>query len=117
VRINPRSRLFDSIVIRSPQISLPPTCSDLGLPTRALPLRYNRPNDPIADDRYPGDLGGIVFLHYLRTKVFDRQRIFVNRENFKSFIGLELSGSNRRFRQHVVELTGDRYPFERSGAD
>lgn len=97
----------------APQISLPLTCADLGIPTRALPLRFNFPNDPVADDRYPDELGRIAFLHYLRTRIFDRQRIFTDRESFESFLGLELSGSNRVLQQHVIDITGGRYPFQR----
>ena len=37
----------------APQVSVSLTCEDLKIPTLALPMRYNYPNDPIADTLYP----------------------------------------------------------------
>lgn len=93
------------------QVSLALACADLQLPTRALPMRYNYPNDPIADHLYPEELQDIKLLHYLRTRHFDRQAIFASESEFHRFIDLDLAGSNRVFQDRVLELTGDIYPF------
>ena len=97
----------------SPQVSFALTCADLALPTKALPMRYNFPNDPIADHLYPSELQNAVFLHYLRLKRFDRRRIFSSAKGFKKFTNLKLTGSNLRFQEHVISVTNGRYPFER----
>ncbi len=86
----------------------------LGLPHRALPMRFNYPNDPLADRLYPEELANVVLLHYLRTTHFDRHRIFSIEEEFRRFLSLDLSGSDRVFQQYVRELTGGTFPF--SGA-
>jgi hypothetical protein len=95
----------------SAQVSLALACADVEIPTLALPMRYNFPNDRIADERYPGELENVVFLHYLRTRNFDRSRIVSNRDEFDRFLGLELAGSDAVFRDHVVAITHGRYPF------
>jgi hypothetical protein len=95
----------------SSQVAIPLAIAELGLPTRALPMRYNFPNDPRADALYPHELGWIVVLHYLRTSHFDRHRIFAEREEFERFLGLDLAGSNREFQTFVRRLTVGHYPF------
>jgi hypothetical protein len=82
-----------------------------GIPTESLGMRFNFPNDPIADARYPGEVQDIRLLHYLRTDKFDRQRIFAESHEFRRFLDLDLEGSNRIFQDRVRSLTGGRYPF------
>ena len=93
------------------QISLALAVEKLGLPARALPMRYNFPNDPLADAKRPDELREPVLLHYLRTEHFDRHRIFTTQADFNHFLSLRLDGSNAVFQRHVRELTGGRYPF------
>lgn len=93
------------------QISLAISCHDMGLPTRSIPIRYNFPNDPIADDRYSTELDSVVFMHYLRTDCFRRDRIFSDKVNFDSFLSQDLVGSNRVFRNYVKRITHGIYPF------
>ena len=95
----------------APQVSLALTCAELQLPTLALPVRYNFPNDPKAESLYPEDLIQIVFLHYLRLQFFDRQKVFADPYAFGEFLDLNLAGSNRTFQDFVLRLTGGRYPF------
>ncbi len=80
------------------QISLALATVELGLETVALPMRYNFPNDPIAERKYPDEVDRICMLHYLRTENFDRRAIFASREKFESFLNLILTGSNRKWR-------------------
>jgi len=94
-----------------PQVSLPLTCEDLNLPVRALQMRYNFPNDPIADQLYPDDMRNIVFLHYLRGGAFRRDQVFAQEPVFDAFLRASLEGSNAVFQRHVREVCGGRYPF------
>jgi len=93
------------------QLSVPYAAALAGLPTRALPMRFNFPNDPIADRMHADELGRVVNIHYLRTALFDRHRIFATAEDFASFLALHLEGSNKVFRDAIAHVTGSRYPF------
>ena len=84
------------------------------LPTTALPIRYNFPNDPIADRKYSSEISQICLIHYLRTELFDRHEIFANGHAFEAFMRLQLGGSNRIFQDRVREITGGVYPFTSS---
>ena len=84
------------------QISLALSCEYLSIPNRELAMRFNYPNDPVADAKYPIEMNSIVFLHYLRTCFFDRHKIFTTKENFDSFLSLQLEGSNKKFQEHVA---------------
>lgn len=93
------------------QISLPFAASAVGLAVRELPIRYNFPNDPLADRLYPDDLAAIHILHYLRRKHFDRHRIFHDPNAFAAFMALDLEGSNAVFQSAVRRITGGSFPF------
>ena len=82
-----------------------------GIPWRALPMRFNFPNDRDADRRHPGELGETILIHYLRDTVYDRHRIFAEPRAFGEFLSLDLVGSDRVFRDHVRGVTGGAYPF------
>jgi hypothetical protein len=81
------------------------------IPVVALPMNYNFPNDPIADSRYPNELKQVHVVHYLRTNLFDRHKIFTNKEYFNEFLSLNLSGSNAVFQKFIDSCTGGKYPF------
>lgn len=93
------------------QISLAVGCVAGRLAVEALPMRYNFPNDRIADQMYPEELAEVVVMHYLRLDHFDRQHIFASPAVFQAFLQLDLQGSDRVFQQRVREITGGRYPF------
>lgn len=95
----------------APQIAVALASADLDLPTVALPMRYNFPNDPIAERLYAEECDNIVFLHYLRTRAFDRSEIFANAQAFDDFMASELEGANAIFQRFVAELTGGEFPF------
>jgi len=86
----------------------------LGLRRRALPMRFNYPNDPIADQMYPDEMADIVLLHYLRTELFDRHRVFSIEKEFERFLSLDLAGSNRSFQHRARAITGGAFPFSRA---
>jgi hypothetical protein len=96
------------------QVGLSLAIFDLGLPKIALPMRFNFPNDPLADVRYADEMQQIVMLHYLRTAHFDRQKIFTSADEMAKFFSLDLEGSNRIFQSFVLKLTDGRYPFDRA---
>lgn len=82
-----------------------------GLDTHALPLRYNYPNDRRADAMYPDELENVCVLHYQRTDVFDRHKVFATASAFNEFIAAEMTGSDAAFQRFVRNLTGGVYPF------
>ena len=81
----------------SEQVSLALAVYDLGLPTVVLPMRFNFPNDRIADTMYPREMASVIIMHYLRTGAFDRQKIFSSEAEMQKFLGLDLVGSDRIF--------------------
>ena len=94
------------------QIALALGCVASEVSTAALPVRYNFPNDPVADAMYPDELSNALVIHFLRTKHFDRHRIFTSPAAFEEFLGLPLVGSSRALQQRVHEITGGTYPFD-----
>ena len=81
------------------------------IPTNALGLRYNFPNDIIAEKLHAEEMKDIRIMHYLRTDKFNRQRIFANKDSFEKFLLLELDGSNKIFQNYIKKLTSGKYPF------
>jgi hypothetical protein len=100
----------------SGQVALTLAVADAQVRTWALPMRYNFPNDPVAEAMYPGELEQVAIVHYLRTTDLDRHRLFTTPEEYAAFLELQLSGANRVFREAVTETFGTRYPFARRGA-
>jgi hypothetical protein len=96
----------------SAQVAFTLAVASEGLATWALPMRYNFPNDPIAEQLHPTELEHVVIHHYLRTGQFDRHHIFASRENYEAFLSLPLSGVNAKFQEAVRSMFGDRYPFD-----
>jgi hypothetical protein len=95
----------------SGQAALTLAIASAGVKTWALPMRYNFPNDPVAERMYPAELEAVVVFHYLRTAAFDRHDIFVNAQHYEEFLTLDLQGVNRRFQSAVRTIVGQRYPF------
>jgi hypothetical protein len=93
------------------QISVALAVELAGIPWRALPMRFNFPNDRHADRRYADELDQVVLLHYLRYDRFDRHRIFAQQAWFDHFLSLTLEGSDRVFQERVARMTAGRYPF------
>jgi len=81
------------------------------LATRTLPMRYNFPNDPRAEQMFPEELLHLKLIHYLRRDHFDRHLIFSNADEFNLFMELDLEGSNRVFQEHIKTITHESYPF------
>jgi hypothetical protein len=93
------------------QISVPFAAARAGVPQRVLPMRFNFPNDPLAEATYPDEAAAIIQLHYMRTKEFHRHRIFADRTAFEAFMEMPLAGSNAVLQAKVRALTGGSYPF------
>ena len=109
-------QLIDSIIeqvgpLWASQVSVALASEALNLPSYALPMRYNFPNDKKADKFYPNELDDIVLVHYLRDTNYNRHKIFSNEKEFNHFISLDLDGSDKVFQQHVLKLTDATYPF------
>ncbi len=95
----------------SGQIALALAIAQSGVRSCALPMRYNFPNDELADARYPEELDDVCIFHYLRTHAFDRHKIFSSLSAYHEFVDLPLTGSNRVFQSCVATLIGAEYPF------
>lgn len=93
------------------QVATALTVAKHDIPANALPLRYNFPNDRIADGKYPDELNQVRLFHYLRTEKFDRHKIFADESAFEAFMKLDLVGSDRVFQAHVRDITRGEYPF------
>jgi len=98
------------------QAALPFSMQAAGLTGKALPMRYNFPNDPVADQLWPEELTNVVLFHYLRLKSFSRSTFLADEMEFLKFLGAPLVGSNYSFQSWVREITGGQYPFIASGA-
>jgi hypothetical protein len=96
----------------SGQVASTLAIAELDLRTRVLPIRYNFPNDPVAERLYPLDARNVVIHHYLRTAHLDRQRIFTSRVTFEAFASLSLEGPDQRFQTDVCRAFEFRYPFD-----
>ena len=79
-------------------------------------MRYNVPNDSVAEAMYGDELARPAIVHYLRTSEFDRHCIFAGPAAFAAFVQQPLSGVNRVFRDAVVARFGESYPFPRGTA-
>jgi hypothetical protein len=96
------------------QISIALAVERAGIPWRALPMRFNFPNDRRADRLHGAELAHVVLIHYLRHDMFDRHRIFAQQASFDRFLSMRLEGSDRVLQDRVAEITNGRYPFGRS---
>jgi hypothetical protein len=75
------------------------------LPRRALPVRYNFPNDPRFDSAYPQELPQIAALHYLRQAVVHRDRDFEDAPAVARLVArTDLTGTNELLRRRVAAL-------------
>ena len=79
-------------------------------------MRYNFPNDPVAEAAYPGELDQVAVVHYLRTAKFDRHSLFASPQAYADFLEASLSGADQRLRETVVDTFGHDYPFPRASA-
>ena len=95
----------------SGQAALTLAIAGSGAGTRALPLRYNFPNDPAAVRLHPGELEQVVVHHYLRTWAYDRHRIFRSAGDYHAFLSQPLEGVDQCFQADVRRTVGDSYPF------
>ena len=95
----------------SGQAALTLAIAGTGASTRALPLRYNFPNDPAAVRLHTGELDQVVVHHYLRTWAYDRHRIFRSAADYHAFLAQPLEGVDQRFQADVRRTVGERYPF------
>ena len=94
------------------QVALALSAARIPLPSIALPLRFNFPNDLVAAAQFPEELADAVVFHYLRTDEFDRQQIFRWGETYSVFFSRPLNPANAGFRDSVRTLFGEEYPFD-----
>jgi lipopolysaccharide biosynthesis glycosyltransferase len=69
---------------------------------KLIPIKFNFPNDRFFETQFDVDAQDIAILHYLRTEVVDRDRIFESPESIEAFVERQdLSGSNEQLRSRV----------------
>jgi hypothetical protein len=109
-----RPRVMDRLAdpYYSGQVALALAVAELQMPTCALPMRYNFPNDELAVKRFPEELENVAIFHYLRTHDFDRQRIFADQDSYDAFLTAPLTGANKSFQAHVRRIFGADFPFK-----
>jgi hypothetical protein len=95
----------------SAQVALALAIANTGVQALPLPMRFNFPNDPLAETLYPEELESVRAIHYLRTDRFDRHGIFASSDAFAQFLDLPLEGANRLLQDAVRGLFGEGYPF------
>jgi len=95
----------------SAQVALALAIANTGVQALPLPMRFNFPNDPVAETLYPEELESVRAIHYLRTDQFDRHRIFASADAYAQFLELPLEGANRSLQDAVRRVFGERYPF------
>lgn len=105
------SRLLNGTYV-SGQIALTLSLLAHDVPARSIGMRYNFPNDIIAESMHPLELADVRVIHYLRTNIFDRQKIFTSQNLFDEFLLLNLDGSNKVFQKKIHSLTHGLYPFK-----
>jgi hypothetical protein len=89
------------------QLALCLAIHDLDIPRVALETRFNFPNDPSFDARYPADLADVRILHYLRTGIVDRWAIWESPDALAKFLArTDLRGSNEVLRRRMQHLAG-----------
>src|SRR6266851_4195380 len=72
---------------------------------KLIPIRFNFPNQFGFEHEYREDADSICVLHYLRTDIIDRDRIFASEESIRSFIERrDLVGSNEELRSRVAVI-------------
>lgn len=98
----------------SGQVALALAVAAMGARTCALPMRYNFPNDALAEERFPEELENVKIFHYLRTDQFDRQFVFTSSERYQKFLQAPLTGSNKVIQTHVQRIIGSEFPFLRA---
>ena len=87
------------------QIALTLTIQKHQLPVCALPLRYNFPNDPKFEKKYPDELRDIRILHYLRCEIVHRETDFETLARVDALVRRsDLSGSNEVLRECIEKL-------------
>ena len=87
------------------QIALTLALYGENIPFHVVGPRYNFPNQPAFDARYPEELKAIRFLHFLRTDVVKREADFETLDAIRALVArTDLTGSNELFRARVAEL-------------
>jgi hypothetical protein len=99
------------------QILFALTVSELGLKAVSLPLRYNFPNDSVADQQYPEEIPQARVIHFLRGTYFNRRWVFARQDLFERFLSRTVEGSNLELQTHLRRITGGVYPFKEPAVD
>ena len=100
----------------SAQVALALAVANTGVQALPLPMRFNFPNDPLAETLYPEELESVRAIHYLRTDRFDRHRIFASADAFAQFLGFRSRALTARSRTRCAGSSATGYPFAEPAA-
>jgi hypothetical protein len=71
----------------------------------SIPIRYNFPNIPGFEDRYPDEFNNLSILHYLRHEIVHRDRVFASEAGIEEFVARSnLAGTNEVLRACISAL-------------
>ncbi len=99
------------------QILFALTVSELGLNAVSLPVRYNFPNDSVADRTYPDEIPQARVIHFVRATHFNRRWVFARQDLFERFLAQEVKGSHLELQTHLRRITNGVYPFKPPALD
>ncbi|MEA2737035.1 MAG: hypothetical protein QOH05_342 [Acetobacteraceae bacterium] len=78
-----------------------------GVTMKLIPARFNFPNQASFESTFPEEAADVAVLHYLRTDVVERDRVFNSPGEIEAFIGRpDLTGSNELLRSRVAAIHG-----------
>ena len=87
------------------------------VPYIALPVKYNFPNQPEFEDKYPEDLRDVRALHYMRENLVSRTTDFESLSALRSLCQrTDLSGSHELLRRVISSNLRDLEPAPLSNA-
>lgn len=86
------------VVFFQNQIAVTLATAKLGIATRALPMRYNYPNDPLLEALHASEFPHARILHMLRAhQGVDKKKLFASRESLAAFLArTDLHMTNKR---------------------
>ncbi len=87
------------------QVALTLSIQKHELPAISIPHRYNFPNDPLFEKRFPEELADVRFVHYTDRSVVHRDRDLESLAAVAALIARrDLTGSNEILRQRLEDL-------------
>src|SRR5262249_20880962 len=84
------------------QLAFTAAITELGLPTRALPMRYNMANQPLVEAIHRTEVDEAVILHLLCDQQFGRWEVFHSLSVLEEFLARTDLRVTNRLAQDVI---------------